>query len=271
MTNKRKIDFDELVFDKRNKGYGAYLLRKKYDDHLMAGLTLGVALLIGLLAIPYLSRLGKSDPLITDRTIPAPTFIINPLIVEPPAKKTETTSGQKAQGGMQQQTVANRTLQMSARPDSQAPTPEELDGLQPGLNNNPGNGNNPYELPGDGGDGENDGGKGGEGEETMGRFVKLEKEPEFPGGPKAMYEFLKTHIRYPERAKQMGIEGTVYIGFVVDEYGNIRFAKVARGIGGGCDEEALRVVNKMPRWIPGRQAGHPVKVSLSLPVSYSLM
>jgi len=101
-------------------------------------------------------------------------------------------------------------------------------------------------------------------------FAPLEKKPEYPGGEEAMYAFLGSNINYPERAKQMGIEGVVYIQFVIDEFGNVTKVTLARGIGGGCDEEALRVVKNMRRWSPGRQAGHPVKVQFNLPVKFGL-
>ena len=76
---------------------------------------------------------------------------------------------------------------------------------------------------------------------------------------------------YPKIAKESGITGTVYVQFVVEANGSISNVKLARGIGGGCDEEAMRVVKAMPKWKPGKQNGRPVRVSFTLPIKFLLM
>jgi protein TonB len=91
--------------------------------------------------------------------------------------------------------------------------------------------------------------------------------PEFIGD---LNRYLALRITYPQRAREAGIEGKVIVQFVVDERGNVTFAKVLRGIGGGCDEEALRVVNSMPGWKPGKQNGIAVKVYYTLPIRFML-
>jgi protein TonB len=101
-------------------------------------------------------------------------------------------------------------------------------------------------------------------------FVVVEQMPEFPGGEKALYEFLAKNIKYPAVAKENGIEGKVYIKFVVNEDGSVSQAQIVRGIGGGCDEEALKVVKQMPKWKPGKQRGKTVKVWYTLPVYFKL-
>jgi protein TonB len=101
-------------------------------------------------------------------------------------------------------------------------------------------------------------------------FVVVEDMPQFPGGMGAVMKFLATHIQYPALAKESGIQGRVFINFVVEPNGQIDHVKVLRGIGGGCDEEAVRVVKSMPKWIPGKQRGKPVRVSFNLPVKFTL-
>lgn len=98
----------------------------------------------------------------------------------------------------------------------------------------------------------------------------VEVDPEFPGGIEALYKYLAENITYPQQAKDSGIQGRVYVTFVVEKDGSITGAKVLRGIGGGCDEEALRVVNAMPKWTPGKQLGEPVRVQFNLPVVFKL-
>lgn len=101
-------------------------------------------------------------------------------------------------------------------------------------------------------------------------FQVVEVDPEFPGGMEALIKYLSENIKYPEQAKKDKIQGKVYISFVVEKDGSVADAKVLRGIGGGCDEEALRVVNAMPKWTPGKQRNTPVRVQFNLPVVFKL-
>ena len=98
----------------------------------------------------------------------------------------------------------------------------------------------------------------------------VEQMPEFPGGVAEMMTYLSGNIKYPEEAKDKGISGRVFIGFVVEKDGSVNQVKVMKGIGGGCDDEAVRVVKAMPKWKPGMQKGKPVRVSYMLPISFKL-
>ncbi len=95
-------------------------------------------------------------------------------------------------------------------------------------------------------------------------------EPQFPGGVEALYQYLAANIKYPEKARSEGIQGTVYVRFTIDTDGAIYNVEVSRGIGGGCDEEAARVVKAMPKWSPTIDNGKPVAVSYVLPISFKL-
>lgn len=98
----------------------------------------------------------------------------------------------------------------------------------------------------------------------------IESMPEFPGGMQKLMNFLGKNIKYPAKAKMKRIQGNVLVNFVVEADGSITNLKVIKGIGGGCDEEAIRVLSTMPKWNPGKQLGKPVKVSYNLPVKFSL-
>ncbi len=101
-------------------------------------------------------------------------------------------------------------------------------------------------------------------------FSIVEEMPSFPGGDEALLKYLGKNIKYPAIAKDAGIQGTVYVTFVVDEKGDVKDVKVLRSIGGGTDEEAIRVVESMPRWKPGKQRGKAVKVQYNLPIRFTL-
>ena len=94
--------------------------------------------------------------------------------------------------------------------------------------------------------------------------------PEFPGGVEALYKYIAENIQYPEQAEADGIEGRVIIRFVVMDNGDVVNVEVARGIGGGCDEEAVRVVKAMPKWTPATYEGKPVNVQYALPITFKL-
>lgn len=101
-------------------------------------------------------------------------------------------------------------------------------------------------------------------------YNNVEKMPTFPGGEFKMYEFLAMNIRYPQRAREDGYSGTVYVRFVVEPDGTITNIEVAKGVGGGCSEEAVRVVKMMPNWIPGEAFGKKVRVTYTLPINFRL-
>jgi len=101
-------------------------------------------------------------------------------------------------------------------------------------------------------------------------FTVVESMPEFPDGTVELYRYLNDNIKYPPLAKESGIQGRVFVNFVVEPNGNISNVKVLRGIGGGCDEEAVRVVENMPTWKPGKQRGRAVRVSYNLPIKFTL-
>jgi protein TonB len=101
-------------------------------------------------------------------------------------------------------------------------------------------------------------------------FTVVEAMPEFPGGEAAMYKYLQDHMKYPVMAIESGISGKVYVTFVVEKDGSITDIRLLRGIGGGCDEEAIRVVQNMPNWTPGKQRNIPVRVQFILNVKFTL-
>ena len=101
-------------------------------------------------------------------------------------------------------------------------------------------------------------------------FQIVEEMPSFPGGDQKMMEFVAKNIKYPQIARETGVQGKVFVNFVVEPDGSVSNVKILRGIGGGCDEEAMRVVKSMPKWKPGKQRGKPVRVSYNLPVNFRL-
>lgn len=101
-------------------------------------------------------------------------------------------------------------------------------------------------------------------------FFIVEDMPEFPGGEKALRSYVGNAVKYPAVAQENGIQGKVYVTFVVSKDGNVANAKIARGVDPSLDAEALRVVNGLPKWQPGKQKGQAVNVSYTIPINFAL-
>ncbi|WP_106136528.1 energy transducer TonB [Spirosoma oryzae] len=99
-------------------------------------------------------------------------------------------------------------------------------------------------------------------------FVTVERQPEFPAGYNALKAYIKRRQRYPAEAARTGISGRVFVSFVITETGQIQDVQVLKGLGYGCDEEAIRLVREMPRWKPGTQSNRIVQVKYNLPFTF---
>jgi len=107
-------------------------------------------------------------------------------------------------------------------------------------------------------------------EEDAPVFFIVEEMPEFPGGEAALHKYIAQSIKYPVIAQENGIQGRVYVSFVINQKGEVTDIKIARGVDPALDKEAMRVISKMPKWKPGKQRGKPVKVSFTVPINFVL-
>ncbi len=255
--------FDDLVFNKRNKEYGAYQIRKSYTVNALIGFGAAVLIVVALIVGPIISNWIKSMK-------PKEEVYVEKK-VEVTLKNTESIDEEekevikeiKKEVPMMDQ--VKFTVPIVTTEDVQeVTTAEDLTASNPGSVTQQG-------LEGFTGlpDGEG-------GDEIIGNtntdevFTVVEQMPEFPGGEAALNDFLDKNMQYPTMAKEQGIQGKVWIGFIVDKFGNVSNVEVLRGIGGGCDEEAARVVGIMPRWNPGKQSGRPVIVKFRFPINFTL-
>ena len=101
-------------------------------------------------------------------------------------------------------------------------------------------------------------------------YSVVEQMPEFPGGETALRKYLSNSVKYPRIATENGVQGKVYVNFVVDKNGGISNVKVVRGVDSALDNEAVRVIKAMPKWIPGKQNGETVRVSYTVPINFVL-
>ncbi|WP_144604243.1 energy transducer TonB [Algoriphagus algorifonticola] len=97
-----------------------------------------------------------------------------------------------------------------------------------------------------------------------------EVQASFKGGMEAWYKYLRDNLKYPPQARRMGIEGTVLVRFVINKDGSVQDVEIMRSIGGGCDEEAIKVIEGSPNWNPGKMGGLPVRSRMVMPIKFRL-
>ncbi len=257
-NNAINQDRTELVFEKRNKEYGAYEIRKNYERWVLRSFLFTLAAILIAVAIPVIINLisnldlskknvvseeiSLAEPPSIDKATPPPP----PVIPPPPVVQTIKFTPPKV--------VKDEEVL-----DEPPPTQEEMKDVQ--ISTVTQEGNTTEDLPPENPVVDPDEGK---------VFTIVEEMPAFPGGEEKMLQYISKNIKYPPVARENNITGRVYVSFVVDKDGKIKDAKILRGIGGGCDEEALRVVKSMPDWKAGRQNGRSVQVQFNLPVNFTL-
>jgi len=250
---------NEMVFEHRNKAYGAYLIRKSYTRSTSKALLISLALFSFLVSLPVIVKLISGFELEQSE---APVEVTVELKEPPPLDKNEPPPPPPPPPPPTIETVKFTppvVVDRELEEEEQPPPQELLNETNVGVVTQEGDENAtelPPEEPVD-----PDAGK---------IFTYVEEQPTFPGGEAAMYEYLQRNIKYPALARENGITGRVFITFVVGPDGQIRDVKILRGIGAGCDEEALRVVKNMPPWKPGKQNGRAVNVQFNMPINFTL-
>jgi len=268
--NLYSSDWCELIFEGRNKKYGAYDMRSQTENRHRYAILLVAGIFAGLVTIPALIKtiLPEKKEQFTEVTtlaninieqvekkkkertldIPRPTQPIPqlkeviknvaPIVVED-EKVPPEEEGLKSQDELLASAATISIATIAGTDDGVFI--DELDEVQ---RQNVG-----VEEP---------------------PLMLVEEMPQFPGGPTKMYEFLKKNLRYPELASDNNIQGTVTLTFVVGVDGAITNIQVARSLDPDCDAEAIRVVKMMPKWSPGKQGGKTVRVQYVLPVKFTI-
>ncbi|MBB6111428.1 outer membrane transport energization protein TonB [Mucilaginibacter lappiensis] len=258
----------DVVFSSRNKAYGAYELRRDNSKNTSRALVIAIIVFVFVVALPTIINriqglIPKADQKvkITDVVLLPPPPVDQtkkppPPPPEPPKPKVDQV----------------RFPPPVVKPDNEVkekdpPTVKELAVADPGQKDQKGDPNADIRI-----------------DEPVGNsdvkqvveadpnqiFTSVEQVPEFPGGLDKFGAYLGKSIRYPAVARENGTQGRVIVTFVVEKDGSLTDIKVTRGIGSGCDEEAVRVLKNSPKWKPGIQNGRPVRVQYSVPISFTL-
>lgn len=266
-------DILDIVFDGRNKNYGAYELRKKYNRRLTIALVITASIALLILLLTVLSSLKKDEvvaaPEITEvkleeikeqpKEAPPPPPPPPPQVQEPPKVEMEKFTPPKV------------VKDEEVREDEKPPKNEEMADVKIGAVKQEGVKDEGIVVPPAG-----DGGKGvvaapAKTEDDLDKvFQKVEIESTYPGGPSAWARFLNKYLRYPDRAVEDNIQGTVHIQFIVDREGNVSEVTALNDPGGGLAEEAIRIIKKSGKWTPAIQNGRQVKSYKKQPITFRL-
>ncbi|MCI1188006.1 energy transducer TonB [Hymenobacter sp. DH14] len=276
MTNAQlaTASLDDIVFDGRNRHYGAYQLRAMYQRHMTRALVIATAILALILVFPLVAQLlAKAAPVAKPVIVDAKPenfgieAVVPPIAPPPPveAVKPPTTAPQPP-------TIQNLVPVVAkddkVNPDNKVPDQKDLEGKESGvrtIEGDPGAGPTvPNDLP--------PGKDNGVVPEVAKPYTFVEQMPELPGGggQLAIVVAIQKAVRYPSMALRNGVEGKVFVSFVVDPKGEVTDVKIVKGLGSGLDEETIRAIKTLPRFIPGKQNGREVSVAFTVPVTYKI-
>jgi len=264
ILNQQWID---VVFSGRNKAYGAYELRKTNSRSTNRALVIGIAVFVLLISLKtILNMIEGFIPKAADKVKVTEVVLPPPPVNEqqkPPPPPPEPPKPKIDQVRFPPPVVKHDEEVREKEP----PTVKELEVADPGQKDQKGDPNADIRI-----------------DEPVGNadvkqvveenpnqiFTAVEKQPGFPGGEGKFGAYLQKNIRYPAVARENNTQGRVILTFVVERDGSLTDIKVVRGIGSGCDEEAVRVLKNSPKWTPGIQNGRPVRVQYSIPVNFAL-
>jgi len=261
-----KTEWIDVVFVDRNKAYGAYDLRKQNPKNTSKALVIGIILFVFLISfqtivnfisgfIPKASEKVKITNVVLQPPPPLDKTKPPPPPPEPPKPKVDQVK------------FPPPVVKPDNEVKEQPPTVKELEVADPGQKTQKGDPN--AEIKIDEPVGNSDVKQVTE-EDPNKIFTAVEQEPSYPGGLDKFYAYLGRNIHYPAVAKENNVQGKVFLTFVVERDGSLTDIKVLRGIGSGCDEEAVRVLRAAPKWKPGIQNGRPVRVQYNVPITFTL-
>ncbi len=256
---------NEIIFENRNKAYGAYAIRTSYNLTLGKSLLLVTGFFVSLCSLGYYYSHVSDGKDIIPLSPPLDNWIDQQVTFKPledyeiQPKQKQSLAGKSAANALSFQ-ITDNDLITEENPQPPSTSDNDLNGSTNGVS-----GNSATSLSGSGSDSSMVGSPAPAPEPET-----ITLAPDVMPRLKNLNEFIVKNTRYPSAALENSIEGNVYVNFIVDEEGNILNPKVVRGIGMGCDEEALRVVKLLPKWEPGIKNGKKVKVSFNLPFRFAI-
>jgi protein TonB len=244
---------NDVVFERHNKKYGAYQLRREYNKRLGVSLASAIGFLIVAVGAPYvINKFGGEEVVEKKKTI----VDVNMELFQEEEEKPEEIKEPEVIEQPKIETLAFVAVEAADEPVEEPP-PTQTDVAETVVSTTTQEGENVDAPPPPV-------------EEEVFDLAAVQEQPEFPGGMEKMYEFMGKMQKYPDMEYEAGIQGKVYVQFTVAKDGSIEEAKVLRSVSDGLDKEAMRLVKSMPKWSPGKMGGKAVKCRFNLPVVFKL-
>lgn len=256
------LTYEEIIFSRKNKDYGAYILRKNYKRNVVISVVVTIITFTLAVSAPLFIKGSDANGgsisnggVVTFDPIPNLENNDNTVTDVTPVKSLKPTIAFKVPKVVEDENAASTEMPTIPELLNKLPSTTTVDGDPTGkeiiteIPNEIMIIKEPVKLE---------------------HFIWAEEMPRYSKGEEALMEFLSKNIHYPEIAKRAGVEGKVYLNFIVERDGSLSDITVLKGIGAGCDEEAVRAVKLLDTWIPGRQNGNTVRVKISFPIIFKL-
>jgi protein TonB len=263
---------DDIVFEERNKTYGAFVLRRVYKDTILKAYVIAGLIFFSFVFGPVIAERFKPEEVEEEEVeVKIDPKLITPPPIDPkvPPPPPVTYSAPPPPPVSTIKFVPPVMVDDDKVKEEDPPKQEELVKAVAGTETVQGDPNaDPNQVIVEGPSGNGTGIAPPPAEEEI--FLVVEQQPTFPGGDGEMISFVKKNIKYPYTAQKAEVQGTVYVEFVVNSDGHLSDHKILKGHGFGLDEEAMRVVKMFPDWTPGKNNGKAVKVRVSVPIKFRL-
>jgi protein TonB len=248
--------FDDIVFEVRNKEYGAYKLRSKYNRNVLISMVIGIIILSTAIITPYLNakalenrtKRAEREVKVTIQNLDKPNDVVAPP-PPPPPPPAEVVQQQKYVPPVVVDSIKPEEVSQLMTADQaqvvvkDAEVVEVVEAVKEEVQEE-----DPEATP----------------------FVVVEEMPMFPGGDAELLRYISEHTQYPEVAKENNIQGRVVVRFCVTSKGGVSQVSILKGVDAELDKEAIRVVNTLPTFKPGKQGGKPVPVWYMVPITFTL-
>jgi len=248
--------FDDIVFENRNKEYGAYRLRKKYNRNVIIALIIGIVIMSTAIITPYLNaKAAENRAKKTERQVEIkmenldqPTETVAPPPPPPPPPEDVVQQSRYVPPVVVDSVKPEETVQLMTADQAQVEVQneevvEEVQVVAEEVQENV---------------------------DEAEPFVVVEEMPMFPGGEPALLAYIAEHTQYPEVAKENNIQGKVIVRFCVTSKGGVDKVSILKSVDPELDAEAIRVVQSLPAFKPGKQGGKPVPVWYMVPINFTL-
>ncbi len=271
-SNLYSSEWLAIVFSNRNKDYGAYELRTHASQHLIKAFLIAAPVFMLLFVGPMIYSQYKKGSEVEVNVVMQTQAIepIHEIKQEKPKQEEPKKEMTKAKTMPPAKTVnLSANIKVIEETIAEPPTTAQVNNAVVGSVTTNGAEGNANAMPSTTTQSGVDGNGAGT-DNTVYPTGSVEVYPEFPGGMQAWAKFLQRNLQYPYMAQENEVQGMVYVSFVVEKDGSITDVKVVRGIGAGCDEEAVRVIKKSPKWKAGLQNDQAVRVRYQMPINYTL-